>query len=293
MGWLGTFAALIVALLLGGVGLGRIEVLQLHSYGVLVAIGFLIGIILAVREARRAGEDPERILDLAFWLLITAMIGARLLYVGLHWSEYAGDLSNHWTKWKVFRLWEGGLLFYGGFILALAVCWIFIRVYDMDFWKQADILIPSVAIGQFFGLLGSYAAAFGYGRPTENAWNVIYTRPVRWVTELPLNEALHPTQLYAALGVLFLFFLLLWLRSEKKFNGQVFITYLLIYPIISFGVELFRHSDDPRRKFLTESNFFKGFNGPDMLTATQALSIAVFVFAVFLWLNRTAAQDSK
>lgn len=288
MGWLGTIGAFAFALLLGLVGLGKLpsQMLQLHTYGVLVAIGFLVGIVLAVREARRAGVDAERILDLAFWLLIAAMVGARLSYVVLRWSEFAPDFKSGkpFLQWKVFRLWEGGLMYYGGFLLALLVSWLFIRAYKLNFGQMADAIIPSVAIGQFFGLLGSYAAGFGSGKMTELPWKVIYSKgaAVRGI-------GLHPTQIYEALGVLALFFILLWIRSTKRYHGQVFLWYLILYPLMAFFLDMLRASDT--LNFIFEHNITPMATGADILSWSQAISVALFAWA-FLALTSRRNQST-
>ena len=293
LGWLATVAALGFALVLGGVGMGRLSFIQLHTYGVLVAIGFLLGIILAVREARRVGEDPERILDLAFWLLLAAMLGARLLYVGIHWGEFAEDFKTTkiWYQWKVFRLWEGGLLFYGGLTLAVAVSLLFVRINKQDFWRMADIVIPSVALGQFFGLLGSFAAGFGFGKQTDAAWKVMYdSASTQLPVELPRGFGLHPTQLYEAIAVLTIFFVLIGIRSAKRYHGQVFLTYLLLYPPCSFVLDFFR--GDEKRGLIAafQRDLLPAIQGNEILSWSQAFAVGFFVIGLLLVTERRAAR---
>ncbi len=288
IGWLSTFVSFIFALLLTGFAVSRLKYIQLHTYGVLVAIGFLIGIILAVREAYRLGFDVERILDLAFWLLISAMVGARALYVFLHWNVYSVDFTNpqlRWFQWRIFRLWEGGLLYYGGFFLGLLIFYIFVKVNKLDFWALGDLIIPSIAIGQFFGYLGSFAAGFGYGIHTDVPWAVTFNQGAA-VRGLPL----HPTQLYGALGALFLFFVLLWLRSEKRYNGQVFLWYLLLFPVISYVIDTYT-ADASKTMLFTAMNNANGtgFN----LSWSQGISVILFVVALFYLINRPSQASSS
>lgn len=286
LGW----GALAVALgflgALACIGLHQLNFIQLHTYGVLVAIGFLVGIVLAVREAQRVGENSERILDLAFWLLIAAMVGSRAGYIVTHWADYAVDFSKKipWYQWRIFRLWEGGLFFFGGFVLTLGVCWLFVRTYKTSFWKLADLLIPSVAIGQFFGLLGALAAGFGYGKYTEVPWRVFMKGAER-----------HPTQLYEALGVLVIFFFLMWVRSNKKYHGQVFLWYLLLYPALSFGVEIFQSdaclpgitsAADVCRAMVFHRDVIAAVADYDILSWSQLFSVIAMVAALFLFAVR-------
>ncbi len=291
VGWVGTLAAAGAGLTAGFVGLHQLRFVQLHTYGVLVAIGFLVGIVLAVREAQRTGEESERILDLAFWLLIAAMVGARAGYIFTHWADYVIDFSKKvpWYQWRIFRLWEGGLLFFGGFILAGLVCLVFVRVYKIDFWKLADLLIPSVAIGQFFGLIGSLAAGFGYGKLSGAPWRVFMRGAER-----------HPTQMYEALGVLAIFLLLLWIRSVKKYHGQAFVWYLILYPILSFGVEIFQSDAclqgitryvDVCRAMVFHRDVFQTVGDFDILSWSQLFSaVAVLAGVVLLVVRRQSSQ---
>lgn len=293
LGWIGTLGALAFAGLLALLGVGKLTFIQLHTYGVLVAVGFLIGIVLAVREAKRIGENTERILDLAFWLLIAAMVGARMAYVGIHWGEFAADFKQTpiWYQWKVFRLWEGGLMFFGGFILAFLICWAFVKLYKMDFGKLADTLIPSVAIGQFFGLLGSLAAGFGYGKASTLPWAIRYPSGVGIDTAMTV----HPTQLYEALGVLVLFIVLLWIRSEKRFHGQVFGWYLVLYPALSFFIEMFRGDECPQgiaatsvcRAMLQYKDVTPISPGVDILSWGQMFAVVAFAAGLFYLFKRS------
>ncbi|MCK6511839.1 prolipoprotein diacylglyceryl transferase [Myxococcota bacterium] len=295
LGWMGTVAALVFAAILGGIGTGRLNFIKLHTYGVLVAIGFLLGIILAVREARRVGEDPERILDLAFWLLLAAMIGARLFFVAIHWPEFASDFRTQtvWYQWKIFRLWEGGLLFYGGLLAALLVSLAFAKLSKVDFWKMADIIIPSVALGQFFGLLGSFAAGFGFGKVTNAAWKVSFPGHPLLPAELPAGVGLHPTQLYESLAVLALFFVLLWVRSAKRYHGQVFVWYLLIYPVVSFFLDMFR--GDERRGLIAsfQRDITPLAQGADLLSWSQLAAAVFFVLALAVFVTRQNQEGAK
>ena len=166
-----------------------------------------------------------------------------------------------------------------------------------NFWKLADILIPSLAIGQVFGLLGSLAAGFGYGKPTNLAWNVVLKSDAA-----VSGIGLHPTQLYEALAVLGLFFLLLWVRSNKKYNGQVFLWYLLLYPIISFGIEIFRgdaclpgitKAAGVCRAMVFNKDLTKLVADYDILSWSQLFAIVIAVVAVVLFFVRRSQTNSS
>jgi phosphatidylglycerol---prolipoprotein diacylglyceryl transferase len=132
--------------------LAKFADITIHTYGVMLAIGFLLGILLALREARRVGIDPNRILDLAFYFLIAGLLGSRLFYVLGHWD----DFRSHPVEMIMF--WQGGLVFYGGLILAFPVGLWYLRKYRLSFPAVADVIAPSIAIGQAFGRLGCFSA---------------------------------------------------------------------------------------------------------------------------------------
>jgi phosphatidylglycerol---prolipoprotein diacylglyceryl transferase len=236
--------------------------LPLHTYGLLIACAFLAGIGLAQREALRRGQDPERIADLAFWLLLAALVGSRVYFILVNWGDYFGPgralVSTPLGRIpRLFAVWEGGLVFYGGFIGAALTAWWYLRRHRMAFLAHADTLIPSVAFGHFLGRLGCFAAGCCWGEvahdhlpwaarfPRESlAYQAFASRPhpeaflaADRLTTLPL----HPVQLYESFGELALFLVLvLAVRPRKRFHGQVLATWLLLYAVLRTTVELFR-----------------------------------------------------
>jgi len=209
----------------------RIGPFNLHTYGLFVAMAFLTGIGLALREARRVGEDPNKVLDLAFYMLIASIIGSRILYVLVNWPMFKDDLP------EIFRLWHGGLVFYGGFIGAVITALWYVSRKGLLVWKTADIFAPSIAFGQFVGRIGCFFAGCCYGKVCELPWAVTFTHPESLA---PKGVPLHPTQLYGSLIALLIFLLLTGLKRIKKFEGQLFWTYVLLYGIARSVLESFR-----------------------------------------------------
>ncbi|HTP24154.1 MAG TPA: prolipoprotein diacylglyceryl transferase [Anaeromyxobacteraceae bacterium] len=235
--------------------------LPVHTYGLLVATGFVVAIAVAQREARRSGQDVERVGDLALWLLLSALVGSRLYFIAVNWPDYFGD--NAWLSFhgmrvpRVLALWEGGLVFYGGFIASSLTGWWYMRRHGMSFLPHADTLIPSVALGHFFGRLGCFAAGC--------CWGAVSQAPLPWLVRFPpaslayqsfasranatdllsadrlTTLPVHPTQLYESFGELALFALLvLVVRPNKRFHGQILATWLIGYALLRCAVELFR-----------------------------------------------------
>jgi phosphatidylglycerol:prolipoprotein diacylglycerol transferase len=130
----------------------RLADITIHTYGVMLALGFLLAILVAMRQARRTGLDPNVVLDLGFYFLIAGLLGSRLFYVAGNWEEF----RNHPVEIVMF--WRGGLVYYGGLIFAFLVGVWYIKKNRLDFAGIADLLAPSIALGQSLGRLGCFSA---------------------------------------------------------------------------------------------------------------------------------------
>ncbi len=272
--------------------------LPVHSYGVAIAVGFVAAVALAQRQARREGLDPERVGDLAFWVLVSALAGSRLYFVLVNWNEYFGSDALVETRLgrlpRLLVLWEGGLVFYGGFIAAaLASLW-YMRRHRMPFLRYADVVIPSVALGHFFGRLGCFGAGCCFGRasdadlpwlvrfpPGSHAYQALSRAGGALLAPGRLTTApLHPTQLYEAAGELGLFLVLvLWTRPRRRFAGQLLATWLMGYAVLRTGVELLRGD--------VERGLVAG------LAVGQWTSLAVFAAGAAVWAGGRRAAAPK
>ncbi len=248
---------------------------KLHTYGVMIAVGFVVGIYLASRQARREGLTPDLVLDLSFWVLIASMIGSRVLFIVVNIDDYLAD------PWLVLKVWQGGLVFYGGFIGAVVASLWFCRRRGVSFLRIADLVIPSVAIGHTFGRLGCFSAGCCHGQPTGlEGFGAIFTSPGSVVAKNHLlGVPLHPTQLYEALGELLIFFALIALRRRKRFHGQLLISYLILYPILRSVDEMFR--GDAERGMLLRIDLF-GDGRPEILSTSQTISLGLAALGVIL-----------
>ncbi|HID30319.1 MAG TPA: prolipoprotein diacylglyceryl transferase [Desulfobacterales bacterium] len=229
----------------------------LHTYGVFVAMAFLTAIALALREARRVGEDADKILDLCFYMLIAAIVGSRILYVLVNWSSFSHD------PFDIVRIWRGGLVFYGGFIGALITAFWYMRRKGLSILKTADIMAPSLAFGHFVGRIGCFFAGCCYGKTCDLPWAVIFTHPESLA---PKGVPLHPVQLYSSLNGLFVFLVLVWIRRIKKFEGQILWTYVLLYAVTRSILEHFRGD---------ERGMFVG----GLLSTSQLIGVVMAVIA--------------
>jgi phosphatidylglycerol:prolipoprotein diacylglycerol transferase len=261
--WTVSLVLLAGAGLLWKVGLLEGEVrLPLHSYGLLIATGFITGIWLGQREGKRRGQDPEQIADLTFWIMMAGFVGSRVYYIIVNWRDYfeAGTFfasTSFGRIPRVLAIWEGGLVFYGGFLGAVLVAWLYMRRHAMGFLAHADTLIPSVALGHFFGRLGCFSAGCCWGDvahghlpwavhfpPESLAYQTFAGRasPGAFLAaDRSATLPLHPTQLYESFGELGLFLVLvLVVRPRKRFHGQVLASWLMLYAVLRTAVESFR-----------------------------------------------------
>jgi phosphatidylglycerol---prolipoprotein diacylglyceryl transferase len=204
---------------------------SIKTYGFLIAIGFALGLFIALREARRVGLSVDAIGDLAFYILLGAIVGSRLYYILTNLDYF----KQH--PLDMFKIWEGGLTFFGGFMLAVILCVWMIRKHHLPVWKTLDVFAPSLAVGVFFGRLGCFSAGCCYGKACDLPWAVTFTHPL---TLARSGIALHPTQLYSALGAAITFILLYSLRKRKTFYGQLTLLWALCYSCERMITEQFR-----------------------------------------------------
>jgi phosphatidylglycerol:prolipoprotein diacylglycerol transferase len=238
----------------------------LHTYGVLLAIAFLAGLWVASRQAKRAGLDPNRITDMAVWVLIAGLLGAKLLLVALDW-RYFGRNPH-----ELFSIFQSGGVFYGGLVAGILVAWWYARHYHLPGWATADVLAPGVIVGQAIGRLGCFSAGCCWGKPTNLPWAVTFTDVYSArAVGTPMDTPLHPTQLYESFGAFLIFFFLLWLARRKRFNGQVVLAYVALYSALRFAIEFVR--GDPDR-----GTWFHGAVSTSQLIAIVLLIGVALVF---------------
>lgn len=238
---------------------------QVHSYGTLLMVGFLAGILLSRREARRRQLSPDLPLDLGVWVLLASVAGARLIFAALNWNDFASRPVEVFFVWK-----EGGLSFHGGLLGGIVAALLFCRRHGLSFWVVADMLSPGLALGYALARIGCFLNGCCYGGPTDLPWGVQFPR---WPDSPLLTPPSHPAQLYASLGSLLILEVLMSIRSRLRQPGQLFLTYLILYAILRTGVEVFR----------------KGFSAQvlvDGMTEAQVLSAGIIVIAVALLLAR-------
>ena len=221
-----------------------------HWYGVMIALAFLAGLWTATRRARRENIAGERIADVTFWLMAGAIVGARFVYVVTYWqTEFAAQPLA-----EIFMIQHGGLVYYGGLLGAMLAGSTYVYWHKLPLGKVADILAPSIALGSVFGRIGCLLNGCCYGRACDLPWAIRFpNQSAAWQQQFQAGLVgrtdpslpVHPTEIYDALLNLALYFGLAWLFRHKKFDGQVFATYLVGYAILRFTVEIFRGDYPP------------------------------------------------
>lgn len=208
---------------------------SLHTYGPILVVAFIVGILLAMRQAKKEGLPPARMLDLGLVIIISALIGAKVLLILVNINYYL-----EYPRELLASLRLGGV-FYGGLLAALGAGIWFVRRWGLPVWKVGDILAPSIALGQGIGRWACLSAGCCYGKPTTLPWGVVFTDSyAHQRVGTPLNTPLHPTQLYHSLAGFIIFALLILLRRKKRFEGELLWSYILLYSITRFFIEFFR-----------------------------------------------------
>jgi phosphatidylglycerol:prolipoprotein diacylglycerol transferase len=205
----------------------------IHSYGVMMALAFVFGLWTATLRARREKISGETIADVTLWIMIGVIVGARVVYVTTYWQdEFAGQPLS-----EIFMIQHGGLVFYGGLIGAMVAGTVYLGWKKLPLWKVADVLAPSIALGSVFGRIGCLLNGCCYGRACDLPWAIAFPadNPLH-----PPTYPVHPTEVYDALLNFGLYVLLAWLFRRKKFDGQIFATYLICYALTRSFVEYFR-----------------------------------------------------
>ena len=257
----------------------RIGNFPINTYGLFLALAFLCAILIAVKLAARDGLPKEKIYDLSLWMLLASLVGSKVLMLFTE-PEY----RDHPLQLLSLDFLRSGGVFYGGLIGAVVTGYFLMKRYHLPWWKTADACAPGIAIGNFFGRQGCFAAGCCWGKQTSLPWGVKFTELGHEITGVPTNVYLHPTQLYESFAMLCVFFFLLWLHKRKQFSGQVILVYALLYSTIRFLIEFVR--DDPRGDVL-------GLTTLTGLSTSQLISLVVGVAAlVLLILRRRSARLS-
>ena len=250
--------------------------ITVYTYGVLLAAAYLLGLKLAMSRAKARGLDANRVLDLGIYIIISALVGAKLLLLITDFKSFTADPR------ELLTLARSGGVFYGGLIVAVIVALWYIRRVGLPLWTTCDVFAPGIALGHVVGRFGCLFAGCCYGKPTTKPWGITFTDTFAAANVgTPLGVPLHPTQLYEAGAELLILGILLWTEKKgRSFAGRTFWLYMLLYAISRFIIEFFRGDD-------------RGTVG--MFSTSQFISIllAPLAIAMLVYLSRAATPEPK
>ncbi|HHX70610.1 MAG: prolipoprotein diacylglyceryl transferase [Miniphocaeibacter sp.] len=235
--------------------------IEIMWYAILISIGFVLGIVVATKLAKFNNIDPDLVVDILLFAIPAAIVGARLYYVAFEWDYYKDNLID------IVNLRLGGLAIYGGLIGAFIVGAIYLKKKKLSFFKVVDIFMPAIALGQSIGRWGNFINQEAYGRVTNLPWGIIIN-----------GEKVHPTFLYESIGDFIIFIILYRIcKGNKKFDGQVFSLYLILYGILRFFVEGLR----------IDSLYIFNFR------VSQILSLILVVVGVLIYIRKSKKINKK
>src|SRR5215467_5704570 len=247
-----------------------------YTYGVLLAAAYLLGLQLALTRAKARGLDSTRVMDLGIYIIISALVGAKLLLLVTDFQTFR---SNPAELLNLVR--EGGV-FYGGLIVAVTVALLYIKRVGLPLWTTCDVFAPGIALGHVVGRFGCFFAGCCFGKPTNVPWAITFTDPFAASNVgTPLNQPLHPTQLYEAGAELFILIALLTTeRKGRPYPGRTFWLYMLLYAISRFIIEFYRGDE-------------RGTIG--MFSTSQFISILLAPLAIVMlvYLSRVGAPEPR
>ncbi|MBN1760673.1 MAG: prolipoprotein diacylglyceryl transferase [Chitinispirillaceae bacterium] len=216
----------------------------IHSYGFMLALSFLFGIWLSTTRAKKKGLNPEVIADVGFWVILSAIVGARLYYVILHFEEFKGNLTAIFNPFQNGFVGIGGLVMYGGFIGAIVAGVLYFRLKKVPFLPYADAIAPSVGFGIFLTRIGCFLNGCCMGAPTNSplAVNFPMESPAGAFQHHAHAAGLYPSQLFESAGGLVIGLIILFVGSRAKvFTGLQFYLVGILYTILRFMVDFSRH----------------------------------------------------
>ena len=245
----------------------NIDGIRIPSYGVFVSIGFFLAAYLAAKRAPQEGIPKDAIYDLAFWVLVAGLLGARLYFVLEHINLFAANPLS------ALYIWKGGLAIIGGIASGAIAAILYCRKRHLDLKRSLDIVAWVLPLAQAIGRIGCLCAGCCYGKPCHLPWAIVFSNPESLA---PIGVPLHPTEIYHMLSNLLVFGALTLAYRKKRFDGQITSLYLMLYPIGRFIVEFYRGDD---RKYI----------GP--LSLPQWLCIVMFICGLILYLKLRKEND--
>ncbi len=241
--------------------------ITIQAWGLMVALGFLAGLLISIIEAKRKNIKADEIYNIAIVIFLGAFIGSRIFYIILFWEEFSYNLVD------VIKIWEGGFVFYGGVIGAVLAGYVYIKIRKLNFWTITDTLTPGLALGIFIGRIGCSLINDHPGAATDLPWGILW----------PDGIVRHPVAEYLSLNGLIAFIIIWIIRKRIKIKGALFNIFIVYYAITRFILDFTRATEE----YLPNAD--PRFGG---LTISQYVSIILLVLSAS-WLIRKYLVKSK
>jgi phosphatidylglycerol---prolipoprotein diacylglyceryl transferase len=242
----------------------EIGTIKVYSYGCFIALGAIAGVwYMATRGKKELGLTFDQANNLFLLIFVAAFVGGKLF---LFFEDPTGYAKN-----PMKLLGGRGFVFYGSFLLAIPTMLWFFRRNRLNSYQMLDIMAITTCLVHMFGRVGCFMAGCCHGVPTEGLFGVTYTNPA--CSAEPLNTPLHPTQLYEAAFIALVMIYLFFLRGRKKFQGQLFLTYLILYGLGRFMLEYLR------------GDIARGFIIQDVLSHSQFIALIVLAVVVVVYIR--------
>ena len=244
----------------------------------LVATGVLLGLWISVRNSEKQGINGDDAWNLGIFMVLAGIVGAKILYIINDWKDYSG---GNWREIFSLNTLQAGGVFSGGLIGALVMGAWYMRKHYMPPLRTVDAFAPGLAFGHVLGRFGCFSAGCCYGKPTNHFWGVTFTNPLaKLVSDTPLGVRLEPTQLIEAAAEFINFVFLMWLLKRKKFDGQVFAAFIMLYGIERFLIEFLRGDDG------------RGVVFGGLMSGTQLIAICLVLGGGLIWWLKSGSSLS-
>jgi len=251
----------------------KIGPLTIHTYGFMMALGVALALWFIYVQAKKQELPASKLIDVAFYTIIVALLGAKLIL-------FFGDLSFYLENPKqLFSLARSGGVFQGGLAFGFFFALWLLRRKKIPAWKTADIIAPALALGHSLGRVGCFSAGCCYGTECSVPWGVKFQNPyASKLTGVPFDTLLHPVQLYEAFLNFSSFLILFFILRKKRFDGQVISFYIINYSIIRYVVEFFRGDHEARVYFIQNASPYLSISYPQLFSILGLIAGFILLF---------------
>lgn len=258
---------------------------ELRSYGLLLALSFILGIILSVKRAKKRGIDPNKIMDLAVIIIISSIVGSRILYVLFHLEEFRGHWIDTFNPFQSDgQIGIAGLTMLGGVILAIISSIVYLRVKKLPVLKLADTIIPVYFLGEALTRVGCYLNGCCFGVPCHLDYLCVVFPPDSAAGSMFQGIGIHPAQLYQSGYALLMFLLILLFEKLSKYDGFLLYLFFIMYGVGRFIVDFFRYY---------ESSMITITIGQQGISLNQIISLCMVLLGVVLLIRAPGTKGLK